>query len=39
MPVWGPIFLEATGAASEGEVQLKIVNLMEYIKTLQVKSK
>jgi mono/diheme cytochrome c family protein len=39
MPVWGPIFLEVTGAATEGEVQLKIFNLMEYIKTLQVKSK
>ena len=37
MPVWGPIFLEVTGAATEGEVQLKIYNLMEYIKTLQVK--
>jgi mono/diheme cytochrome c family protein len=39
MPVWGPIFLEVTGAATEGEVQLKIFNLMEYIKTLQVNSK
>lgn len=39
MPVWGPIFLEVTGAATEGEVHLKIFNLMEYIKTLQVKSK
>ena len=36
MPAWGPIFLEVTGAATESEVQLKIYNLMEYIKTLQV---
>ena len=33
MPVWGPIFLEVTGAVTEAEVQLKIYNLMEYIKT------
>lgn len=39
MPVWGPIFLETTGAATESEVQLKIFNLMEYLRTLQAKSK
>jgi hypothetical protein len=39
MPVWGPIFLETTGAATESEVQLKIFNLMEYIRELQVKRK
>jgi mono/diheme cytochrome c family protein len=39
MPVWGPIFREVTDAATEAEVQLKIHNLMEYIKTLQVKPK
>jgi mono/diheme cytochrome c family protein len=39
MPVWGPIFREVTDAATEGEVQLKIYNLMEYIRTLQVKPK
>jgi hypothetical protein len=37
MPVWGPIFVGVTGAATESEVQLKIYNLMEYIRTLQVK--
>jgi hypothetical protein len=37
MPVWGPIFREVTGAATEAEVQLKIHNLMEYIRTLQQK--
>jgi mono/diheme cytochrome c family protein len=37
MPVWGPIFREVTDAATEAEVQLKIHNLMEYIRTLQVK--
>jgi len=39
MPVWGPIFREVTDAATEAEVQLKIYNLMEYIRTLQVKPK
>lgn len=39
MPVWGPMFREVTDAATEGEVQLKIYNLMEYIRTLQVKPK
>jgi mono/diheme cytochrome c family protein len=39
MPVWGPIFREVTDAATEAEVQLKIYNLLEYIKTLQVKPK
>ena len=39
MPVWGPIFREVTDAATEAEVQLKIYNLMEYNKTLQVKPK
>ena len=37
MPVWGPAFVEVSGAATEAEVQLKIFNLMEYIKTLQAK--
>jgi mono/diheme cytochrome c family protein len=39
MPVWGPMFREVTDAATEADVQLKIYNLMEYIKTLQVKPK
>jgi mono/diheme cytochrome c family protein len=39
MPVWGPMFREVTDAATESEVQLKIYNLMEYIRTLQVKPK
>jgi mono/diheme cytochrome c family protein len=39
MPVWGPIFREVTDAATEADVQLKIYNLMEYVKTLQVKPK
>ena len=39
MPVWGPMFREVTDAATESEVQLKIYNLMEYIRTLQAKPK
>ena len=37
MPVWGPVFVAVSGAATEAEVQLKIFNLMEYIRTLQAK--
>jgi len=39
MPVWGPIFMDTESPARELESQLKVYNLMEYIKTLQVKSK
>jgi cytochrome c553 len=37
MPVWGPIFVNEGTAANLSEMQLLIYNLMEYIKTLQVK--
>ena len=37
MPVWGPAFVEVTQAATEAEVQLKIYNLTEFVKTLQAK--
>ena len=37
MPVWGPIFMDVGHPGGEREAQLKIYNLMEYIKTLQAK--
>ena len=40
MPIWGNIFSSMNGsspASTQGEVQVRAHNLMEYIKTLQVK--
>jgi mono/diheme cytochrome c family protein len=38
MPIWGHIFTTmSTGKNPEAEVQMRVRNLMEYIKTLQVK--
>jgi mono/diheme cytochrome c family protein len=37
MPVWGDVFLAMSLKTTEGEVQLRIHNLTEYIKTLQSK--
>lgn len=39
MPVWGPIFADTESSGHGRESQLKVYNLMEYIKTLQVKTK
>ncbi|MGA8215305.1 MAG: cytochrome c [Candidatus Sulfotelmatobacter sp.] len=36
MPVWGPLFRSISGG-HEGEVQQRVVNLTEYIETLQAK--
>jgi mono/diheme cytochrome c family protein len=35
MPVWGPILSSASGG-NQAEMQLRIVNLVKYIETLQV---
>lgn len=37
MPVWGTLFHSGMGQRPESEVQLRIVNLTTYIKTLQAK--
>ncbi len=37
MPVWGPIFSAMRTTASDAEVQLRVYNLAEYLKTLQAK--
>jgi len=37
MPVWGPIFLAMRTGATDAEVQLRVHNLSEYIKSLQAK--
>ena len=39
MPVWGPIFADTESSGRGRESQLKIYDLMEYIKTLQVRTK
>jgi len=36
MPVWGPVFLRMD-LAHQGEVALRIKNLTEYIRSLQIK--
>lgn len=37
MPVWGTLFRSGMGHRPESEVQLRIVNLTNYIQTLQAK--
>lgn len=36
MPVWGPL-LRSLNASNDGEVKLRVANLVEYVESLQVK--